>query len=93
MSGAPSYESTVFTKVPGDRFYVAIDVFDVSAGALDNEGNLWGWGPGRLFISRDDTFCDETSYTEPVFIASPTLGERKWKAFSIGLRSHIRYIN
>lgn len=93
LVGPPDYESMVFTKLPGDRTYVAIDVFDTSAGALDSDGNLWGWGPGRLFISRDDDFCDESSYTEPVLICSPSLNARKWKAFSIGLRGHIAILN
>ena len=87
LVGPPDYESIVFTKLPGDRNYVAIDVFDTAAGALDNEGNLWGWGNG-FFLSRDDSFCQQTTYETPVLVTSPSLGARRWKAFSIGLRAN-----
>jgi len=87
----PDYYFDTLTKIPGGHFFTYISAFENTVGALDNQGNIWGWGQRRRFISRDDSYCDQAVYLpgeEPVFVASPTLGERKFSYFSVGNTTH-----
>jgi alpha-tubulin suppressor-like RCC1 family protein len=87
----PDYYFDTLTKIPGGHFFTYISAFENAVGALDNQGNIWGWGQAKGFISRDDSYCDIAVYgpgEEPVFVASPTLGEHKFAYFSVGNITH-----
>lgn len=87
----PNYYFDTPTKIPGNHFFIRISAFENVVGALDNQGNIWGWGQAKGFISRDNTYCDKAIYLpgeEPVLVASPSLGARQFTYFSVGNTSH-----
>lgn len=88
---APDWMSDNLTLIPGGHNFTFIGAFENTVGALDADGNIWGWGVANRFISRDDTYCNQAVYLpseQPVFIASPTLGARQFTYFSVGNTTH-----
>lgn len=87
----PNEYFDTLTLIPGNHNFTYVSAFEYTVGALDDVGNIWGWGVADRFISRDDGFCNQESYLpggEPLFVASPTLGDRKFTYFSIGNTTH-----
>lgn len=91
FAGPPDYYFDNLTLIPGGHHFVFLSAFEYTAGGLDTQGNIWGWGYSNYFISRDDTFCDEESYLPgslPELVASPAPGMATYTWFSVGNTSH-----
>lgn len=95
----PQDDGFDFRKVPGGHFFVDLSVFSQGAAALDNQGNIWGWGTGTYTISRgglnsDDPQCDMSALdsTEVPLLTAvdhPTgFGTYNWKTFALGGWTH-----
>ena len=72
--------------IPGGHFFVQVDMDNFGIAALDNMGQLWSWGTsgGAFIISRNNSFCDQFSLEEPVFVASDFIGQNNWTLFDLG---------